>query len=510
MRRTGATLALVLTLLTPVVSAPPASACSCAPLEPRDALLRADGAVIGRVTDIRDGGPERFGSPSRVTTIAVEEEIKGDLGDEIEVLGGVDGGSCGLEVGEGARVALILSIDDGHWSSSLCATSTPRALRTAAMPLPAPDGHGPIRFVVGGDFGEARLVALDAEGRTLAYGWGQGDTYDVAVCPGGERIVEGFAQGDLGAVAVRDTATLEVVRRVPLLRARFPSVYHVACLDPEGRSIVAIEGGANEIRVFAVDGAEADEVFTSPGSGWLASISGGVPYVEPRGEELLAVNVATGETTPVLEGVRLPGEPVVSPDGRYVAAHRIGHEGGVSSLEVWSTAPVDRVVTIRLERRFRHGRLRWTDDDTIVFDSIAGQALVLDLSPPMLVGKVHGWWATDPTVVDGALVGATDGGGEGALLRSGLAGLVGDPPEELPIVAGQVYALAAVPGAIDAEPGAPPAAPDLGQGGTASPTIATSSGVPWLGIGLGVALVFAAVGAQLLIARRRAAAHATR
>ena len=69
------------------------------------------------------------------------------------------------------------------WTSGLCSQIDPDVLLQAAQPLPAPDGVGPVRFVVGGNLGENRLMALDRKGRTLAYGTGDGDARDVDVCP---------------------------------------------------------------------------------------------------------------------------------------------------------------------------------------------------------------------------------------------------------------------------------------------------------------------------------------
>lgn len=42
------------------------------------------------------------------------------------------------------------------------------------LSLPGPDGRGPVALLVGGRFGPARTLALDVEGRTLAYGTGAG------------------------------------------------------------------------------------------------------------------------------------------------------------------------------------------------------------------------------------------------------------------------------------------------------------------------------------------------
>jgi hypothetical protein len=55
---------------------------------------------------------------------------------------------------------------------------------------------------------------------------------------------------------VRDVRSLEILREVPLVEAKFPSVYVVACLDRRGDHLLAIDdvGG---VRVHEIVGAEA-------------------------------------------------------------------------------------------------------------------------------------------------------------------------------------------------------------------------------------------------------------
>lgn len=67
------------------------------------------------------------------------------------------GASCGLEVAEGARVGLFLTLtDDGIWTSGLCSQIEPEVLLRAAAPLPEPNGVGPIWLIIG----VAILVAI--------------------------------------------------------------------------------------------------------------------------------------------------------------------------------------------------------------------------------------------------------------------------------------------------------------------------------------------------------------
>ena len=68
------------------------------------------------------------------------------------------------------RAVIVSPRDDGLWNSSLCQQINAQELHDAAQPFPAPDGEGPIKMLVGGSWGEMGIVALDSQGRTLAYG----------------------------------------------------------------------------------------------------------------------------------------------------------------------------------------------------------------------------------------------------------------------------------------------------------------------------------------------------
>ena len=124
-----------------------------------------------------------------------------------------NGASCGLEVGVGQRIGLLLDMaDDGAWTSGLCAQIDPDVLLKAAEPLPPPDGVGPVRFVVGGNLGENRLMALDRKGRTLGYGTGDGDARDVDVCPGAARVLEAVVVHRKAQLVLRELPSLDVAQ----------------------------------------------------------------------------------------------------------------------------------------------------------------------------------------------------------------------------------------------------------------------------------------------------------
>jgi hypothetical protein len=208
----------VLAFLFVVAGTQAAHACSCAIGDPRDALHSADGAFVGTLVERTE-----VDAQTSIFTFEVETAVKGTLGAEVNVRSASNGAACGLEVGFGQRIGLLLATaEDGAWASGLCSQIDPDVLLQAAQPLPEPDGEGPVRFVVGGNLGENRLMSLDRIGRTLGYGAGNGHAQDVDVCPGATRVLEGAAVGRQAQLVVRELPSLDVFRTITLAETRRP------------------------------------------------------------------------------------------------------------------------------------------------------------------------------------------------------------------------------------------------------------------------------------------------
>lgn len=489
-------IAVILSGAAAALQPTPARACSCVGLMVRDAVREAEGALVGTVIGRKDPvGGAIFGGGSTEFTIDVEVAITGELGDEVVVVSPSSGGTCGLGVGVGQRVGLLLYVTKrGAWSSSLCSTVDPDELIAATQPLPAPDGTGPIRAVIGGNFGEARLIAIDDRGRTLAYGWGEGTTYAVAMCPGGRLLVEAFTRGASASVAVREVASLRVLRTVRVAGGRFPAIYHVGCLDERAASIVAIEGGDRDIRVFSVEREGVRSVYEAPGSGWLASISGGVPYVEPRGGEFSAVDIETGSAGPVLPGERLPGSPSVSPDGSWVVALHTGPKDGTSTLR-FSPVPGGPGFDIELSRRFRFGRFSWDPVSSRLAFAAGGALAVVDVPGARILTEIKGWGGSDVVLSGEAATGLSWDGVRFLPIPSGGVSRTWD------VLDGELYALAAAEPGVEAEPGEDPRRPTIGPGASPSPSPTGTAGGWWI-VG-SVLLALAVVATVARRARRR-------
>jgi hypothetical protein len=140
----GRALALLAALTAALVLAGEALACACiaAPIDER--LDDSDAAVIGRVTS--DVAWElEGGAPARRLTVAVEQRVKGDLGETVFVVV-PSGTDCDVDLELEKTTGLLLTRrPDGQWFASLCSVVTPDELVAAGG---EPRG-GAIKVVIG-------------------------------------------------------------------------------------------------------------------------------------------------------------------------------------------------------------------------------------------------------------------------------------------------------------------------------------------------------------------------
>ena len=235
-------LAVVLVATASVAAtATPAHACSCAMPDPRSLLPQADGAFVGRLVTRRDAGDGRA-----VFTFRVERRVKGALGDTVDVESASNGAACGLEATVGARIGLFLERRNGRWTSSLCWQVSPEDLLAAALPLPPPNGRGPVTLLVAGRFGPVRLLALDAHGRTLAYGRGEGSVLRVSPCPGKRRAAEAvYHPSGSVRVVIRTLPGLRVVRQQPLAAPPGTSLTSLRCETGDGTRLLVFHAASD-------------------------------------------------------------------------------------------------------------------------------------------------------------------------------------------------------------------------------------------------------------------------
>jgi hypothetical protein len=104
-------------------------ACSCLPVDIARDLPRADGAFVGTVLERREPPPAAVQSSADPVTLVfrVEQVYKGDIANRVEVVTARDSASCGLAVGVGQRIGLLLDRDGDTWRSGLCSQVDPAA-----------------------------------------------------------------------------------------------------------------------------------------------------------------------------------------------------------------------------------------------------------------------------------------------------------------------------------------------------------------------------------------------
>jgi hypothetical protein len=200
-----------------------AQACSCGGGATRELLQGGDAAFIGRLIRVGHLPPEHAPKSSLhyglLYTFRVEESFKRRLPPQVKVASPDHPGECAIGAVEGERTAYVIyEYEPGRYFSTTCSSIDPVQLRMEARPLPPPVVGGPPAFIVGGAFGEVRTIALDASGRTVAYGRGEGTVEDLEICPGGRRLVERVL-GDDGesTIAVRALPSLRTMSelRIP-------------------------------------------------------------------------------------------------------------------------------------------------------------------------------------------------------------------------------------------------------------------------------------------------------
>ncbi len=324
--RRRALAALVLGLLAVVglpgafQSVPPARALSCVPIDIHDQLRDARFAFIGRPT-AEVPGPQPF---PRQFLFDVEVWVKGNLGSPVMVRGFE---WSTPEIGQ--RMAMIAGVhEDGTLRDLECVGTSPETLLAIAELETEPRSTDPPALLVGGEFGPARVMALDGQGRLAGLGPGEGAVVAMAGCPGGRRSVElvaEFAYSPPGIIAVRDLATLDIVREasLPFVESGFSWPAALSCRDENGDEVMFGLPGEG-IQRWA-DGLEPlhDGFFTAfaIGSRW-AVVAGAQGIPEEGGSASLSLlDLATGDETP-LAPTPTPMQPTAfafSPDETHLA-----------------------------------------------------------------------------------------------------------------------------------------------------------------------------------------------
>ena len=322
MRRTS--LVVLLAVVGLLAVALPAKACSCFQGDPRDQFDKAEAAIVGEYVGARPTeDPDDY---EAIYTFNVQEEWKVDFGDTLDVHSADNGAACGIEASPGQDVGLFLTMQGDQWHSNLCSQTSARGMRDAASPLPEPNGTGAPRMVVGGSFGKARVLSMDSEQRTLAYGFGGNhDTTRLDACPGGKRFVEVWQ--NLGSskrgFAVRRTSDLHVVSEATLPSANDTQLGGLDCRKADGSRALVFSAkyyGRADGVIHEIEGDRVNRLFGNFGASY-ADFGETHAYLSGR-NRLMRVDLRTGVTETLLKVVdeRNVGAIALSPTGSNLAA----------------------------------------------------------------------------------------------------------------------------------------------------------------------------------------------
>jgi hypothetical protein len=358
----------------------------------------------------------RLEAQTAVLTYRVERALKGAIGATVEVKTAPNGAACGIEAPVGTRAGLVLDRRGGAWHGHLCWQFAPEDLIAAAA-LPAPNGRWPAAMYVGGRFGPARTIALDANGRTLGYGVGSG-TVQHAACPGGRRVVELVERGSNLAVAVRELPMFWLVREQRLPRREY-GVASLQCVDPLGERLAVFSSGPDARGLLAQITPRGVAVLWR-GKAFYASFWRNVAFVQAHargGTRIVRIDLRTG-TAKTLGTVRPWGLYELVPNATGTLLAGDSYKEGIGD---------PRLVVIDLSRRPISartiplgadpvGETLWLTGDTFAY-LVDGtmRTYGASLRP---TGRIPGWTAADGVVVGRKAYGVTHGG---ALIRADLA-----------------------------------------------------------------------------------------
>lgn len=400
-----------------------ALACSCAMGDPRTSLARSDAAFVGRLVSReapKGEGNGVYSSAEQVTyTFSVERSVKGDLGKTVDVESAANGASCGIEAGVGQRIGMLLTRSGDQWNGSLCSQMDPDVLIRAAGPLPKPDGAGPVRFLLGGQFGEARVMALDSQMRLLGYGFGEGEVTGLAVCPSSRRAVEVANKREgpdelthIVLAVVRDLASLRVVSETQIrlfsgtINESDFSVLRVSCRDAEGTDLLLF--GINNIgqesgRLVRLSGGRETTVYEGPGTDVLFG-PGDIVY-QAAANQIYRVDVASGRAQTIATRTgNLSQTWSLSPDGRWIAGVYTDYERTPTASKlvlVELTSGAARVRSAGLEGEDLGGPTAWVDVSTFLIAPGNGTLQLFDTSFRKR-GTIKGWEGGHGLVVVGS------------------------------------------------------------------------------------------------------------
>lgn len=305
--------AVIAIAVTPVFAAP-VRACSCA--VPSDIQSWVDGSEAAFVGTLIEKVGDDFASDA-VYVFEVEEWVKGDLGEVIEVHSASNGAACGFEFWDpDQRIGAVIHEEGGELHGGLCSQIDPDVL-LAAMRGPTPSATGLGYLLVGNGWSSTRLTILDDVGAHVADISPTGveqdaGTQQLEVCPGGDLMLQVTSLEitvwdleSLDIIAAHDLSSIDQtgwVNDVSCRTAGATSIYALISDDlssrlievvPELSTLIELDGIAGKIgNDFVITQANHEGDAT-----WVDITSGEETVLtETPANDLRSISVATHPT----------------------------------------------------------------------------------------------------------------------------------------------------------------------------------------------------------------------
>lgn len=490
-----------------------AEGCSCAmPSDLHEWVDQSEAVFVGRMVEKRDLGGQSFES---VYVFEVEEWIKGDAGEVIEVQSASDGAGCGFEFfAADQRIGAAINEEGGVLRGGLCSQIDADVALTLKRGMAASKTNIP-HVVVGNGWSSTRLTVLDADGGHIV-DLSPSDspsefdgTQGLAWCPGGDLFVQWtqtqvhvWQASNLTRVAIHDVTGAD----------GYPVIRDTACRDET----------ANSIWVAAQWEVEAELIEIVDGPTSLVSLEGDQFHIGPdfvtaqpdfEGDPIL-VEVATGERTTLHETP--PNElRAVSvaphPENGTVAVLETRHPEGAPVESTLLVVDAAGAVVTRFDIPWEAYSPTWLDDERISVkaydfeDWTEALGFVFDVGTGE-VTEIPGWDAEN-VVASGDLLLGIDGSDVVRVDPDG-----GEIEHLVTLPAFGAGPLLVLEGAEPMEASPSPLPPDpvegtvpplVVSGGSDSPDApARATTVPW--VARGALVVFIGVLIWLALAARRA------
>lgn len=396
---------------TPLLAAP-ARACSCAmPPDIAAWVDESEAAFVGTLLEKRDAGMGDFGAES-IYVFEVEQWVKGNAGEVIEVRSSSDGASCGFEFWDpDQRIGAVLREEGGELHGGLCDQVEPDVLLAALTP-PTPSSTGIGHLLIGGGWLSAHLTVVDEVGHHVI----DLDPPDVDptgastmldLCPGGRLV----AQATPGTVVVWDLTTYEAVASHPVLGGW---VADVSCQAEDASSIWVLAGDEVTGVLTEVVG-EHEVLHELPGPTGVIG-TGFVVVQETHEGDAIWFDPETGETTELtstppdeLRSVSVathPGEQLVA-----VVETRFAENAAPTATLTIFDATGTAVKTFDLPGESYTPV--WLDDNRMMVNSYGenlgdGISLIYDIDTGETL-EIEGW-AMEHTIIDGDTLYGVRGG----------------------------------------------------------------------------------------------------